>query len=419
MRREAFPPVDYDIVTVTTIWPSAPTEDVEKFVTIPLEKEIKSISGLDEVNSKSEEGISSIGVKIDPGVYDKDKVVDDIERAVDRVKNLPKEAEDPEIFELASREFPVLEISLSGDVSEKLRREYAESLEDQLLDIDGVSQVRQYGWRDPEFWVEVDPDKLLNYHVSMEEVIEALRTRNVTVPGGQLTTLNDEFNVRTTGEFHTAEEIADVIIRANDSGNWLKVKDVAVVREEFEDESTISKINGERATAMVVVKTEQGDALHVVRDINVLLDNVREVLPDEIKLTVTNDFSYYVKRRLGVLQRNGIIGFFLVLVILFLFLDPIPAFMTALGIPIAIFSAFIVMTFLDISINLVSMLGIILVLGMLVDDGIIVSEKRVSLCRGRHVAERCDHQRDRRSCGARISNDLNNVCFFWPTYVHG
>ncbi|MBZ0165653.1 MAG: efflux RND transporter permease subunit, partial [Candidatus Omnitrophica bacterium] len=374
MQREAFPAVDYDIVTVTTVWPGAPTEDVEKFVTIPLEEEISSVSGLQETDSRTDEGLSSIGITIDPGVKDKRKVVNDIQRAVDRVQGLPQEAEDPEVFELATREFPVIEVSLSGGDSERQRRQYAETLKDELLDVDGVSQVREIGWRDYEFWVEVDPAKLFDYHVSMQEIMEALRTRNVTVPGGQLTTADKEFNVRTTGEFRTAAEISEVIIRANDSGNWLKVKDVATVKAAFEDATTIAKVNSEFASAMVVVKTEQADAIKVVDRVKALIQQFEEKLPENMEIKTANDFSFYVKRRLGVLTTNGAIGFILVLLILFLFLDPIPAFMTALGIPIALFTSFMVMNLLGITINLVSMLGIILVLGMLVDDGIIVAE---------------------------------------------
>ncbi|MCA9404292.1 MAG: efflux RND transporter permease subunit [Candidatus Omnitrophica bacterium] len=374
MQREAFPAVDYDIVTVTTIWPGAPTEDVEKFVTIPLEEEISSVSGLQETDSRTDEGLSTIGITIDPGVKDKRKVVNDIQRAVDRVTGLPEEAEDPEVFELATREFPVIEVSISGGDTEKQRREYAESLKDQLLDLEGVSQVREIGWRDYEFWVEVNPAKLAEYHVSMQEIMDALRTRNVTVPGGQLTTNGKEFNVRTTGEFRTKEEIAEVIIRANDSGNWLKVKDVATVKEAFEDATTIAKVNGEFASAMVVVKTEQADAIKVVDRVKELIPEFEKKIPKNMEIKTANDFSFYVKRRLGVLTTNGIIGFALVLIILFLFLDPIPAVMTALGIPIALFTSFMVMNLLGITINLVSMLGIILVLGMLVDDGIIVAE---------------------------------------------
>jgi len=375
IRREAFPPVDYDIVTVTTVWPGAPTEDVEKFVTIPLEKEIKSVSGLEEISSTSDEGLSSIGITIDPSVRDKRKVVNDIQRAVDKVKNLPDGVEDdPVVFELATREFPVIEISLSGDADEVVRRQYAESLEDEILDIEGVSQVRRIGWRDREFLVEADPQKINDYHVSLKEIMDALRTRNVTLPGGQLTAGSGEFNVRTTGEFKTAQEIGEVIIRANDAGNWLKVKDVASVRETFEDELTIAKVNGERATAMVAIKSEQADAIKVVDRIKEVISRFEKQLPEGMEITVTNDFSYYVKRRLGVLSSNGIFGFFLVSIILFLFLDPIPALMTALGIPFALFLSFLIMMTMGVTINLVSMLGIILVLGMLVDDGIVISE---------------------------------------------
>ena len=374
MNREAFPSVSYDIVSINTVYPGAPAEDVEKLVTIPLEKELKGISGIDYMTSTSEESLSGIGIYIDPAARDKNKVVNDIQSAVDRVSNLPDAVDDPSVFELDSKEFPVIEISLRGNIPETVRRKYAESLEDVLQDLDGTASVRRIGWRDKELWVEVDPDKLKTYHISVEDVMSALKSRNVSVPGGQLKTKELEFNVRITGEFETASEIAEVIIRANDAGNWVKVKDVANVVDSFEDEVNIAKVDGQRSTSMVVVKKEQADAIKLVADIRRTVDEFKENLPKEIDVVLTNDFSYYVKRRLGVLKNNGTIGLIFVLLILFVFLDPIPAFMTALGIPIALFTTFIVMHFMGMTINLVTMIGLILVLGMIVDDGIIVSE---------------------------------------------
>ncbi|OGX57113.1 MAG: hypothetical protein A2306_00965 [Omnitrophica WOR_2 bacterium RIFOXYB2_FULL_38_16] len=375
LRKEAFPSVNYDIVTITTAYPGAPAEDVEKFVTIPIEKEIKGISGIKEITSKSEESLSEIGITIDPKASDKNQVVDDIERAVDRVKNLPDGVKDePVVFELKSNEFPVLEISISGSTSDEEKRNYAEALEDIILDINGVSNINRLGWLDEEFQVEVDPDKLKEYHVSLNEIMQALRSKNITLPGGNLKTSTHEFNIRTTGEFSTADEIENVIIRANDAGNWLKVKDVAKVVKTYEDMQFIAKTNGERALGMVVVKNESGDIIKVVGKVKAVLDQFKKTLPENISVTVANDFSFYVKRRLGVLKNNGLIGFILVCLILFLFLDPIPALATAMGIPIALFVTFFAMNAMGSSINLVSMLGLILVLGMLVDDGIIVSE---------------------------------------------
>ncbi len=375
LRKEAFPAVSYDIVSVMTYYPGAPASDVEKLVTIPIEKEIKGISGIKEINTISEEGVSQIGIEIDPKATDKKQVVDDIERAVDRVQNLPDGVkDDPYIFELKSKEIPVLEVSLSGNISDFKRREYGETLEDLMLDIYGVASIRRLGWLDPQFQVEVDPQKLRKYHVSVNEVIGALKARNITLPGGHLTTEKEEFNVRTDNEFSTADEIGEVVIRSNDIGNYLKVKDVAIVVKTFEDEEKIARTNGKRTLGMVVVKSEGADITEVVEKVNNAIDDFEKILPKDVEITVANDMSFYVKRRLGVLRNNGLIGFLLVVVILFLFLDPIPAIMTAIGIPIALFTTFFCMHALGITVNLVSMLGLIIVLGMIVDDGIIVSE---------------------------------------------
>jgi len=375
LRKEAFPQVDYDILTISTYYPGAPAEDVEKLVSIPIEKEIKGISGVKQLDTVSEEGFSMISVTIDPKATDKKQVVDDIERAVDRVNTLPEGVkDDPEIVELKSKEIPVIEISLSGNIPPFTLREYAENLEDIILDIYGVSNVRRMGWLDPQFQVEVDPQKIKELHVSMDEIISALNTKNITLPGGQLTTENEEFNVRTTGEFNTVQEIEEVVVRSNDAGLNIKVRDIGKVVKTFEDEEKIARTNGKRTLGMVVVKTEGADITRVVDKVNEEIEKFKQTLPEKVDVTTANDISFYVKRRLGVLKTNGFIGFALVIIILFLFLDPIPALMTALGIPIALFTTFFCMHAFGITVNLVSMLGLIIVLGMLVDDGIIVSE---------------------------------------------
>ncbi|MCK5179771.1 MAG: efflux RND transporter permease subunit, partial [Candidatus Omnitrophica bacterium] len=292
LRKEAFPQVDYDVATITTIYPGAPTEDVEKFVTIPIEKEIKGISGIKEINSKSEEGRSEIGITIDPKASNKNQVMDDIERAVARIQNLPDGVkDDPIVFELRSKEFPVLEVSLAGSIPEFEKRQYAENLEDIILNINGVATVRRLGWREPEFHVEVDPDKLKMFHVSIDEVMEALQSRNITLPGGYLTTDTEEFNIRTTGEFKSAQEIENVIIRANDSGNWLRIKDVAHVKNDFEDLERIAHTNGERSLGMVVIKNESSDILKVVEKVNDEVDQFKETLPDNVDIIIANDMS--------------------------------------------------------------------------------------------------------------------------------
>jgi len=375
LKREAFPNIDFDYVTVTTYYPGAPAEDVEKLVTTPIEKELRGISGIKEMTSSSDEGRSEIGLELDPEAREKDKIIDDIERAVDRVKDLPKEIEDdPLIFELTADEFPIIEVSIGGPFPETERRKYAEALEDLILNIDGVSTVQRIAWRDREFWVAVDPKKMKEYHVSIDEIMAALKSRNITLPGGALTTPDLEYNVRITGEFTTPQEVEDVVIRSNDAGFKLAVGNVARVIDTYEDETYIPKINGKRSVSMVVIKSKTGDAITVTDNVKKVVKEFSASLPRGMEVKLTNDFSYYVKRRLNVLKFNGMIGIILVLVVLFVFLDPVPAIMTAVGLPIALFTTFSIMLWMDASVNLVTMLGLIIVLGMLVDDGIIVAE---------------------------------------------
>ena len=374
MRREAYPPVSFNRVMINTVYAGAPAEEVEKLVTIPLERELKKVDGVEEIASSSLENLSAINLKLSPDIKNKDKVVNDIQRAVDRVKDFPDGVEDPEVKEISMKEFPVIEVSLSGRVPERKLQEYAETLQDRLEEIKGVASINRRGFRDEEIWVEADPEKLKEYHLSLREIISALRRRNVNIPAGKLTTSQKEFSIRTTGEFKTVGEIGEVVIRANEAGNYLKVKDVARVKRTFKEEDVINKTGGTRAISLVVVKKESGDAINIVRNIKRIVKDFRREGSPELKIFYVNDLSFYIQRRLNVLKNNGWIGVSLVIISLLVFLNRYVAVMTALGLPIAFFTAFAVMSYLGISINLISMFGLIIVLGMLVDDGIIISE---------------------------------------------
>lgn len=375
LRREAFPEVSFDMVNIYTPYRGGSPEEVEKLVTTPLEKELKEVDDIEEIKSSSNEGISTIILKIDPDTRDKDKVVNDIQKAVDRVTDFPEGVDKrPEVIEITSKHIPVIKVSLSGKLNEFDLRQLADNLKEQLEDIDGVASVNRQGWRDEEFWVEPDLDKMKDYHVSIEEIAAALKARNITIPAGKLDSEGNEFILKTQGEFTTKEEIEDTIIRANDLGNWLKVKDVAGVRHAFQDELIINKALGSRAITLVVIKKEKGDAIKIVSKVNKTIKSFQKKTPPELKISTFYDISYYIKRRLNVLKNNGIIGFAFVIAILFLFLHPTVALFTALGIPIAMLTTLWVMNIMGLSINMITMFGLIVVLGMLVDDGIIISE---------------------------------------------
>ncbi|MFH1854590.1 MAG: efflux RND transporter permease subunit [Candidatus Omnitrophota bacterium] len=375
MNREIFPNVDFEQVSVTTIYPGATPLDVEKLITVPIEKELKEVDGIKEINSSSTSGASLIIIKMDPDERDKKKVVNDIRGAVDRAKDLPKDIyEDPVVTEITTKQYPIIEVSLSGDMSEKKLQYYADGLEDELEDIVSVAKVTKSGYRDREIQVRVDPDRMRERYVSFDEIENALAARNISIPAGEINTETREYSIRTTGEFTTAEEVENIIIRANDAGNWIRIKDVAAVDDSFKKEDIIYKTLGTRSINLIVTKKEKGDAIRIVNKIKKVGADFLEHCPDKLKISYVNDYSFFAKRRLNVLKNNGWASLVLVVGSLLLFLQPRVALMTALGIPIAFFTTFVVMGTMGITINLISMFGLIIVLGMLVDDGIIVAE---------------------------------------------
>ena len=375
LRREAFPDVSFDVVNIMTIYKGASAEEVEKLVTTKLEKELKEVDDIENIYSTSGEGSSMITLEISLDTKDKKKVVNDIQKAVDRVTDLPGGVDErPIVTEITSGKIAVIKVALSGDLSEYRLRELTDAIKDRFEDIEGVASVKRTGWRDEEYWVEPDLAKMKDYHVSIEEIMDSLAKRNVNIPGGKLRDSNQEFVVRIMGEFVNKEEIENVVIRANDLGNWLKVKDVAYVRHTYEDETVMDRVMGTRSITLIIVKKEKGDAIKIVSNVKRIISEFKKSAPKELNISSFYDMSYYINRRLGVLKFNGTIGLLLIVGILFLFLHPISALMTALGIPIAMLTTFCIMELLGMSINLITMFGLILVLGMIVDDGIIISE---------------------------------------------
>jgi len=380
VKRTAFPSLSYDLVQVTTLYPGATPKDVEKLVTIPLEEEINEVDGIKEMTSVSAENMSIISIEIDPDESDKQKVVNNIQRAVDRERDLPEDAEDPLVEELETKNEPVLEVSLSSNsLTESEIRQWGVLLEDKLLDIPGIASISRAGFRDPEIWVEVDPAKLTPYYLSLEEVIDALRDQNVTLSGGTIQSGHLDFVVRTLGEFETPKEIAKVVIRANDQGRWIQISDVATVRYALEEATTALNTNGELALNLIVIKKESGDILHMVERVKETIKTFQKIASPELKIDIINDFSYFVNRRLRILISNGLLGGTLVTLLLFGFMRASIATVTLVDLVIVGFATLLVITGLGIPINLISMFGFILVFGMLCDDAIVVSENTYRL----------------------------------------
>lgn len=375
LNREAFPNVSYDRVLVRADYPGSDPHSVEKLITIPIERELKEISDIQEMRSISLQGMSIIVIELEEYVKNKDRLINDIQRAVDRVEDLPQDMEDPpRVTEIRSKDQPIIEVSLAGELSEFDLVAHAFNLERKLLDLPQTAAVARKGWREKEIWVEADPKALADYSFSLEDLLGTLARHNVNIPGGEIKEDSAEYLLRTTGEFETAKDVARVVLRANDASHWVQVGHIANVREAFEEESTISRTNGRRAINLVVIKKEDADAIELVDQVRTVVDQYEKGISDGLKLSLVNDFSFYIRRRLNVLYANGAFGFVLVCLCLILFLNPRAALMTALGVPFALFATFFIMQVTGITLNLLTMFGLITVLGMLVDDAVVVSE---------------------------------------------
>lgn len=374
ITKEAFGSFDFDLVTVTTRYPGATPEEVEQLVTAPLENAIKTVEGIDKMHSTSAEGISAILLELDPDAPSNAPIIRDIEREVDRVtaNELPERSEDPLVREITSA-FPVLTVGVAGDVSPLHLREIADRLEDDLLDLDGVSRVSLNGFLEREMWVETTPEALARHHLSLNDLIVAVRQGDVNIPGGRIETDEREISIRAVGRLQSPGDVRDIVVRSNEMGEKVSVGDIARITDRLERERQITRINGRPSIQVQVLKQQKGDTLELDEAIRELLVTYRDRYPD-ISFTTADESAFYIRRRLNVLLSNGAIGMGLVLLMMFLFLSGNSAVWTAASIPFAFLGGLITVWLMGYSINLITLFAFVLVSGMLVDTGIVISE---------------------------------------------
>ncbi len=372
MIKEVFPSVPLDMVTITTFYPGVASEEIEKIITVPEENAIKGVDGIDDIHSQSREGVSLILAELEQG-RDLKKVAQDIESALNRMDPLPKDAESPMVKEIETR-YPVINLSVYGNAAERVLREVADEIEDQILDIPGVGEVIKSGYREREIWIEIDPHRLEAYNLPISDVVMALKQRNLNLPGGLIRGINKEFLIRTIGEYGTLNEILNTVIRNWPGESGIKISDVARVRNTYEETTQFGRINGHRAITLIITKQKSGDTIEISDAVKKLRQEMGEFIPDGLFLALSEDNSQWIRNRLHTMYVNGSIGFAIVCVILFLFLNWRIAMFTALGIPFSFLGAFVFMKFFGMSINMLSLFSLIVVLGMVVDDAIIVAE---------------------------------------------
>ena len=375
LPRELMPQIRLNRVVVAVSWPGASPEDVEKIITKPIEDEIESLDYLDMFLSVSQEGRSRINVIFDSINEDQfRRVYQDLRQAVDRVP-LPEEADDPFFLSLESSTWmPMGTVALSGDLPEVRMKEIAEELEDEIERLRGVDSVTVSGLRDREVWVEIDPHKLYRHNLTLEQVAASIRRQNVELPGGNIEVGPNEYMLRAIEEFEGLEDIGNVIVKRDRVGNHVRLREIATIQDTHEEATTISRFNGNPSVALDVYKKPEGNTLELTEQFRNLIAEKERTLPEGVTINITNDFSPRIVSGIERLMTNGMVGGFFVMLALLLFLGWRNALFVFWGIPITFLLTFVFIDLYGESINESTLFALVLVLGMVVDDAIVVIE---------------------------------------------
>jgi len=371
IKKSSFPETDPRNITVQVMLPGASPEEMEEGVTIKIEEAIKGIVGIEEIESVSSENRASVTITTFEG-YDLDEVLTDVKNAVDQINGFPVAAEKPIIYKQKSTTF-VASVGLRGKVDLLTLKRAAELIEDDFLQSGVLSQINVSGFPALEISIEVPEENLLRYGITLTDVANAVRRNNRDISGGTIKTEQEEISIRANAKELDPEQISNIILRANNDGSYLLLNDVGTVKLQFADVPNKVFSNNQRSVNFSIQKLPEEDIEEISQ---FLADYIEEfnATNENMELFTSFDFNEILQQRLSLLVNNGSVGLLLVLCSLGLFLSLRLSFWVAWGIPASFLGMFIVGFLYGITINLMSLFGMILVVGILVDDGIVIAE---------------------------------------------
>jgi multidrug efflux pump subunit AcrB len=389
LKTEVFPEFSADIITVSMLYRGAAPAEVEEGICIRIEEAVQGIEGIERVSSTASENVGTITIELLPGA-DSRKVLDDVKSAVDAIDTFPEETEEPTVKEIVVRR-QVINVAVSGPADEATLKYLGEQVRDEIASIPGITQVELSSARPYEIAIEVSEAALRRYGMTFDEVAAAIRRSSLDLPGGSLRTQGGEILLRTKGQAYRGPEFERIVLRTRPDGTSLTVGDVAHVEDGFAETDQFARFDGNPGVLVQVFRVGDQNAVDVATKVKTYIREAQTRMPEAIALTVWADFSRILDSRLDLMLRNGRVGFALVFIILAVFLRLRLAFWVALGIPISFLGAIALMPGIDASINLISLFAFIVVLGIVVDDAIVVGENIYSY-----------HQRGERGLAAAI-----------------
>ncbi len=372
LKQEVFPNVDPDMITVSVVYPGATPEEIEEGICIKIEEEVEGLDGVKRITSTASENIGVVAIELFEG-EDKQEVLDDVKVRVDAISTFPEDAEKPVISTVEMMK-QVINLILSGPADPLALRNLAQEIRDEIAALPEVSRVELTNAVDFEISIEVSEDALRRYGLTFDDVSRAVRQASLNLSGGTVKTVGGEILLRSDTQAYVGEDFEEILLLRSPDGTRVKLGDVATVVDEFEDVDQWSTVDGEPAMTLTVFRIGEQSAPTVAGGVYRYLDAKRPTLPEGMKLGIGNNWEDILRQRRTLLLNNGAWGLALIFILLLLFLRFRLALWVSIGIPTALMGAIWLLPSAGASINMMSLFGFITVLGILVDDAIVVAE---------------------------------------------
>ena len=386
LDREVMPGIPLDMIQVNVEYPGASPAEIEERICIRIEEAIHDLEGIKSITSEAVAGRGGVAVEIAKG-FETERLLSDIKARVDALDTLPEQAEEPQIQEAPWSE-EVIELVVSGDTDEAALREIAYRVRDEVARLPGVDQVNAEGLREPEMAIEVSEHTLGKYNLTFDDVIAAIRRSSINLPGGAIRSSGGDIALRTFEQAYDADDFARIVLLRNPDGTRVLLGDVADIRDDFEETEELSRFNGKRAAAIIVRVRNNPDVVAVNEAVREYVKVARETLPPGMRLDFWLDRSEIFRSRADMLVKSGLMGLGLVFLLLTLFLRPAIAVWVCVGIAVSFMGAIFIIPSTPISINMMTLFAFVLVLGIVVDDAIIIGESiHVQVQRGLRGAD--------------------------------
>jgi len=371
IKTTFFPQNPSRIISIQLIYPGASPEEMEEGVVNKIEENLTGVNGVKQITSVSSENAATITVEARRG-FDTDLVLTDVKNAVDQISSFPVSMEPPVIFKQINYSVSYV-FSISGDMDLRSLKKYARIAEDELLSKDGISKVSLTGFPEQEIEISFREADMRALNFTFDEAVAAVSQTNLLTTGGIIKSETEELLIRAKNKNYFAQELSDIVIRSNPNGGVIRLHQIASVKDKWQDNPTRSFVNGKQSVTITVFNTTEEDMFDNSEATSEYLEKFKQIYP-ELTVKKIRDGKEYLNGRIEFIKKNGLIGFFIVLLLLALFLNWRLAFWVALAIPISFAGMFLAASFLGITINVISTFGMVVVIGILVDDGIVIAE---------------------------------------------